>query len=455
MKRLICERPRKFGAGWSLQMKLKAIDLRSCGLGVVILLASSTSFTQHTSFNTFLVYYKQYVYHDGDGADGYGLFVNGPMTADARRILEQKRPSTIFLSYLNVISVEVGVTRWADDVIKNHPGALLKTIAGTRDSTLPQRKKFAWGYLTPYDSTKSTKNYFLTNPASAEWREYYVGLARKQLLADPQVGRRGIFLDNVWPFFTMFFARAPKDLQVDMNGDGIMDKKDDWAWAEGMAGFSRYVKHALGDSTLLFANFGTRWDDKGTGFLILTQGRFDGVMNESFAHNSLQSDSSSYPRLETWLLDVNALMIADSLDKITLAQSLGSEDDKQARLFCLGSFLLGCGPRSYYNYRFHSGYDTLYRLPEFDLDIGTAASVVRNAAQEMTIWAGVYKRTFSKGSVYVNMGRSAQAISVERNEQVLQLIGGTVSSGGHMVWSSASSIVLKPRCAAIIRRVNA
>jgi hypothetical protein len=423
---------------------LRCVVIAIC---VVVDIASSADPTA----KTLLALYRDYRHQPGDAAEGYSLFVNGPMTLESRSALAARRPGSIFVSYVNMVSVEEGVTAWADDVMKNSPDCLLENIGGKKDGSLPLRRKYVWGYLHPYDSSRSTRSRFLTDPSSPSWREYLRGIVRKQLKADPVVGHRGIFLDNVWPFYTMFFERLPKDLQVDMNGDGVMDRSDDWAWADAVIGLSRTLRAEVGDSVVLIGNFGTRWDNRGTAFHILSRGAFDGVMNEGFAHNDWGSDSSSYPSREILQLDIDALIIADSLGKIALAQSFGREDDDQARLFSFAAFLLGACDQSYFNYRYRTSYDTLYRFPECDVSIGHPMTRYALATENISTSQFLYTRVYSSGIVYLNMGDQAEKLSLPSGSEVLSLHGGIIAHGGNAQWVSCDTLLLSPRAGSIVR----
>jgi hypothetical protein len=230
-----------------------------------------------------------------------------------------------------------------------------------------------------------------------------------------------------------------------------MNAEDNWIWAKGMADYSKRVRENIGNGPLMFANFGTRFVKDDYGAFILTHGAYDGVMNEEFAHASLGMDSGSYPPLHVWKMDVEALLLSDSLDKYILAQSLGQETDVQARLFSLATFMLGGGKKAMFNYRYRS-YDTVYRFPEYDLDLGAAKQL---SIQFNELWNEkdkVYQREFEKGKVIINPLTKPTVITLDKTEEVLTLSGGTTQHGGMMEWKSRTSVNLDINSACIIRR---
>jgi hypothetical protein len=440
-------------------MKRSMIFIAVMSIGVILSTSNGQNDTiaKHHSQNTvrsFLVLHKTYSFHQEDGIERFSLIVNGPESQKEYDTIIKLNPSMIFLKYQNMISVERQVTPWADDILLHHKDFLLKTIGGIKDSSLPFEKKYVWGYLHPFDSTKKERNYVLLDPRSEGWANYYSSMAHKELNRMKPLSAKGIFVDNVWPFYILFFMNLPKELKVDMNGDSVMNKEDNWIWAEGMVSFSKRVKKNIGVDHLMIANYGTRFGKGGTGFFILANGSYDGVMNETFAHCSLRTDADSYPSSTVLEENVTSLILADSLNKYILAQSLGGEDDAQARIYSLATFLLGAGEKAMFNYRFHNSYDTVYRMPEFEINIGSPKYKIGRINDLFKSNRNVLEREFEYGRVIVNPSARPVECTIFENEEILELQGGRSNNGGKIVWLKQKFYLLATNSGLIVRNID-
>ncbi len=378
---------------------------------------------KNSTVNTFITLHKKIDFQKVSDTEKYSVYINGPSTdAKSRQIVLERNPNTHFFIYQNMIDIEKNNTPWADDIFNNHPDFLLKTIDGNKNKNLAIDEKNAWGYIPAYN--KKYKNRYFLNPASDGWADYYSALIRKNHISFVNNKNTGIFVDNVWPFYTLFFRKAPLEKQVDMNGDGKMDSTDDWAWSDAVIKFSLRVQHNFEDSVKLIANFGTRFKKGSTAYHILEKGGFYGVMNEGFIRTSVDTSIQTFPKEKTWREDINSIIEAEKLRKINFNQSTGDSADCKSRLFCLGSYLLGAGKFSYYNYKFHDSFDVYYRLPEFDLDLGKPLQNADSVNVFFDFESKIYKRKFEKGEVWVNPSKDKILIHPEMRK-VYSIISGT------------------------------
>jgi len=117
-----------------------------------------------------------------------------------------------------------------------------------KDSSVSFNIKYVWGYLHKFDSTKNERNYVLIHPRSEGWANYYSSMLQKEMNRMETSATKGVFADNMWPFYVLFFLKLPKELQVDLNNDGVMNGEDNWIWAEGMVDFSYNASRGKGIS---------------------------------------------------------------------------------------------------------------------------------------------------------------------------------------------------------------
>lgn len=181
----------------------------------------------------------------------------------------------------------------------------------------------------------------------------------------------------------------------------------------------------------------------------------DGVMAERIFRTNPSSPLNTWPSTSNWLLDVR--MIEDveatyhkngywwSKCWSTSSNSCVSENNpsllNQWRRFALGSYLLGAGAHSYFNWdtsrddgnaaEYNSDYD-------FVKSIGTATV----ARAETSSGSGVWKRTFSKGLVIVNSTSAAARVS----------LGGTYKVSG--ATTSITSLSVPPHSGELLASVT-
>ena len=399
---------------------------------VFVALCINISSAQVHSVQTYIAYYAGLSEKQKSSLIGYSILVNDPQaTTKLQNIFDAQNGLTVF-HYLDLTELEPG-RPWTKDILEHHKDFFLKTIGSEFDKNLPFRAEYAWGFEKPYDTTGQYKDSYYLDPRSKGWMEYYTLLADSCLVLQNSQGREGIFADNVIRSIRAHFADVPKNLQVDLNGDGVMDWRDDTVWVNAMIEFSKVIKSRLGPNVPLIGNMGWWWPYGTAGFQIVATSAFDGVMNESFVHSSLSTDSTSYLSIENWKININDIMVADCVGKILLCQSFGQEQDSQARLFCLGSFLLGAREKSYFNYKYHHSYDVLYHFPEFSLSLGNPKQTFANIDQAFERSLGLFKRAFDSVTVFVNPFRYKVKLDLGNPRKALRLIGGVREQGGSLV----------------------
>jgi len=416
---------------------------------------------QNESINTFIVYYAWGLPANfKDSLQGYSILVDSrPYMTDADIVkIKEAFGGLRILHYGNMLYVETDSIHhfdtyydWAPDIISNHQDFLLLNKEGRKDSSLPARKKYAWGFTRPYDSTTEYKGIFFLNPASLGWTEYYAKLAKSVLTENYLQNKEGIFVDCVCSEISAYFESQPVNLQIDFNGDGIVNSSDDSAWEDAIVNFSKIVKNELGQNILLIANsdylaFGAH------GFHIIKEAAFDGYFNEYFLFPWTSNDSTIYPDTHRWKENENYIFLMNRLNKIVLLEVIGKEKDHQARLLSLGSFLLAESDNSYFNYRYSQGYDFLYRFPEFNLVTGKALESFREIDDALDKNTGLYKRSFEFVDVYVNPFSYSVQLNEPSDRKQLVLNGGLVGDGGSCLWEKGRSFTLAPHSALILSR---
>ena len=82
-------------------------------------------------------------------------------------------------------------------------------------------------------------------------------------------------------------------------------------------------------------------------------------------------------------------------------------EDHAARIYALASFLIAAGDHSCFTYNPAAGptYPLVYRLPEFDLDLGRPLGAHERLS-------GVYVRRFERGLVLVNPGDASATLDL-------------------------------------------
>ncbi|MBI2426328.1 MAG: VCBS repeat-containing protein [Candidatus Kerfeldbacteria bacterium] len=222
----------------------------------------------------------------------------------------------------------------------------------------------------------------------------------------------GIFFDNIWET-----ASWVNDGNFDFDRDGKIDDaaEIDRAWKEGMTIILRESRERLGDDAILISNGGNGYMDYLNGrmfesFPNIWEGEWKGSMPNYF---DLSKNAQEHQ-----LIIVNG----DTLNT-------GDYTDWQDMRFALTSTLLDDGFFSYdwgtedhTQFWWYDEYDAALGKP-----INTARNVLTNSA---TVQAGVWRRDFEKGVVFVNSTSSSQKVVLEGGfERVNGVQDRSVNSG--------------------------
>jgi len=424
-----------------------------------------------TSIRTFLCWYGRPAVTPPDEVMGrYSLIVGQGCAAGRREALRRLRAGIRFTAYCNAIDFrvppdapDVEFIRTAGepapehrhpdlalrrDLWENHRDFLLRSRLGGRGSSAEARRAYVWGYQRPYDRRSRHANRFFLDPRTG-WRDHYADLCAETMA---EGGFDGVFCDNAGPRIEWNFAALPAELRPE-----VTDAEWSAAVAAMLAGVSRRLKRQH-PGALVFANTcgGFVADDaddiRPTPFWRAAD--IDGAMDEFFAFAAGPNRGDGYLPEATWRRQVRAILCCESLGRGYLAQSNGREDDHAGRLYALASFLLAAGARSAFNYNPAAAatYSRVYRLPEWDLDLGPPAAQYGGLAEARDAGGGaVYARRFEDGFVAVNPSDEARSVRLGGRYGQVCLEGGTIARGGTVVIRLASrGLTLGPRSAAIL-----
>lgn len=175
----------------------------------------------------------------------------------------------------------------------------------------------------------------------------------------------------------------------------------------------------------------------------------DGAMIEGFA----EWGGGGWFDPSDWELQLNRVLPLARADKILIAQTYPNAADVDERMFVLGTYLLVRGGRSYVN--LDTGLDPEW-FPEYRIVLGRALDPLPTAIAELyDATAGVYRRRFQNGEVFVNPGDSTRSVTLGGTfDRVVPSGGGAVPASGVPPGSlgavAVSALSLAPHRAAIV-----
>lgn len=248
-------------------------------------------------------------------------------------------------------------------------------------------------------------DFYVMNPLSDGWRNYYVETAL-DILEDYPVFD-GVFGDDCWTEpHTWRFDNPDISPEVEAN------------WYSWMLEMIQVVKQVLGDKLFIV-------NTPDNGDLV---DACDGKLEEEFIHPPWYESTDYYDEYIKPLEKINSLKNLSAKGKYYLAQS-GSrysttEEGRRVMMYCLTSFLLGVsGDKATFGWVHGPHYYSLddRYWPEFDVDVGSP-----QGAYEQIEGTNVYGRMFTNVYVLVNPTTSSYIISLGENYQTLD--GETVSS---------------------------
>jgi len=176
-------------------------------------------------------------------------------------------------------------------------------------------------------------------------------------------------------------------------------------------------------------------------------------MIEQFA---MEADASPLGMAD-WQLQMSHALAAAGRGQAIMAQSYVS--GAQERLFCLGSYLLVKGDRTYLNILVG---DAPEWWPEYDVPIGAPLAPPAGTIEELDgDQDGVFRREFDNGLVLVNATNPYDETGATRTVELPRAYslatfsgGGAVAADGtssaRVTYSTVSSVTLPPASAAVL-----
>jgi hypothetical protein len=393
----------------------------------------------------------------------YDLVVGAGCPPDRREPLRKLNSDIRFVIYMNAIDCRlpptiedveyIGAGRPAaehvrdvyEDVWRNHRDFLLKNAGGLRGVSADPRTIYAWGYQSPYDRTSRQANRFFLDPRSG-WKDYFADMCAARM---EEGGYDGVFVDNAAAGIHWNFDKLPdENLRVD-----IPDEEWSRAMSALLANVSRKVKAAK-PGALAFANTCGHFVEPESKSLpaeglrptpFFRDSQLDGACEEFFAH-AKGGNRPSYVTGRAWREQVRSILCCEAMGRSYLALSNGEENDAAARVYALASFLMGAGEQARFNFNPAAGptYPLVYRLPEYDIDLGEPL-VQYGSVDEARLHGtrDVYVRRFERGMALANPTNvPAEDIPVPAGAKRLVLASSI--NGGFTVEPAGSSTSLPP-----------
>ncbi|MFN0072563.1 MAG: putative glycoside hydrolase [Chloroflexota bacterium] len=226
-----------------------------------------------------------------------------------------------------------------------HEEAFLHNAAGNRIySTLSWQE----------DSGTRTRYYYLMNPGSTVWRQYFLSQAEKNAR---QMGYTGLFIDNIDRTLERGVGRSA-------NSDGRVREFDsDEAYRRAVEGGLAMLRSRLGHLPL--------WGNVTTAYFRPNEGHqftpyLDAVMNEYFV--GLWRGQLPDPALwEAQLSQAEAIIQAE---RAFIAVAQGDQNDLGRLQFALASFLLVADERAYFRYTDETTYEQGWMYDDYRSGLG-------------------------------------------------------------------------------------
>lgn len=296
-------------------------------------------------------------------------------------------------------------------------------------------------YHWPESSTTRVFNcdwgWYVTAIDSSAFRDWWVGEINRQLAAN---AADGVFMDS----FSVINYLGHDHYRPTLPE---IDETFETAWAARIAAFLEYLGPRVNG-----------WLVPNVGMWVTSRETTDyspahGLMIEQFA---MESDASPLA-LADWQLQMNRALGAIRRNQALIGQSYVSGN--QERLFCLGSYLLIKGSRTYLTLMAGDGPEW---WPEYDVPIGTpvAGPVAAITALDPD-GDGVFRRDFDNGLVLVNATSPGDDTAVTRTLELGRPYALAVFSGGgevatdgtttaRVTYRTVTSVTLPPSSAAVL-----
>ncbi|MFN0074221.1 MAG: putative glycoside hydrolase [Chloroflexota bacterium] len=238
-------------------------------------------------------------------------------------------------------------------------------------------------------SATRTRYYYLMNPGSVAWRDYFAARAQDNASALPY---SGIFLDNV-------DLTPRRGTDNERNSDKtVKEYANEKTYREAVLGYLETVRTGV-PASLLWANLteGLNQPDEYVPYLPY----LDGVMNEYFV--TLERGRAVGPN--GWAAQLSQADSVTERGKSFLAISQGARNDLNRMRFALASYLMIAGPQTYFRYADGEKYQEAWLFDDYENRLG---SPLGRRYQKGELWY----RDFTCGTVTVDIDRRAGDIAL-------------------------------------------
>jgi hypothetical protein len=177
-----------------------------------------------------------------------------------------------------------------------------------------------------------------------------------------------------------------------------------------------------------------------------------GIMVEGFA---FPSDGQWFAPSD-WQLQADRILALERKGSIVIGQTYPTENDVQARMFALASYLLVKGSHAFLN--FGDGIQVSW-FPEYGVDLGAPLGSLPRSTAALRDARGAFVRRYTRGLVYLNPGEGTIDETVPSGyEQVTPTGGGAVPASGvlpsswRLLETQVGTLTLAPHSGAVLVR---
>ncbi len=275
--------------------------------------------------------------------------------------------------------------------------------------------------------------WYLTNPDSAAWRNWFLSKLRGQVT---RTHADGVFLDSV---------SVPNEFGASAWDPPLpaVDAGFERAWSRRIERWLPVVRSAVDRPVVVNAGSWITTRD------VTNYSGASGVMIEGCAQPS--SGGSYAP--EDWVLQANRVIGLVRLGRIVICQAYPDPGDVRMRMFVLGTSLLWQGAHTFLNLEI--GMDPEW-FPEYGIDLGAPVGPLPSTVAGFR-HGGVYVRRFERGRVVVNPTESTHTVTLPGTMfRVVPHGGGFVPPSGtlpatwKLSYAPVDSVTLGPRDAVVL-----
>jgi len=281
---------------------------------------------------------------------------------------------------------------------------------------------------------------FFMDPASPAWRQFAVDFLAGEIAR----GFDGAHLDDVWGDWAHPLRPHPDAYA------GIPPWYDAVTFRASVLGMLEFISAQLSPAPVIFNGYGPISLDPSVPFEELAYvPATAGLVLEGFVFDN--RFGGGYVTPVQWPIIIDAFLAIPQGKTIGVI-SYGSQADTTARLFSLGSYLLGARDSSSFAYTPQC--NVLTYVPELRLALGAPIETFATIDQGYVVQDKVYKRRFANGFVLVNPSvLPTGVITFATTLRSVVLQGGNVAElggDGQMSFSAVSQITLGPGEAAVL-----